>query len=196
MKKIIELFSVPKSNKIFISVLTIIAIISGALFYFKLNLDDQNLIKTYFSNLVINNEYNSLVGLLGINFLLLLIIWLLGISIIGLIINLFIYFAKVFLMSLEITTLINLYKGKGILIALLNVFPHQIFNLLIFSILVIYAINVSLTLIVSILKKETISFGSIMKSYNKIFAISLVLLIITVIYEYYLAPIILKLVLG
>lgn len=196
MKKIIELFSVPKSNKIFISVLTIIAIISGALFYFKLNLDDQNLIKTYFSNLVINNEYNSLVGLLGINFLLLLVIWLLGISIIGLIINLFIYFAKVFLMSLEITTLINLYKGKGILIALLNVFPHQIFNLLIFSILVIYAINVSLTLIVSILKKETISFGNIMKSYNKIFAISLVLLIITVIYEYYLAPIILKLVLG
>ena len=99
-------------------------------------------------------------------------------------------------MSLEITTLINLYKGKGILIALLNVFPHQIFNLLIFSILVIYAINVSLTLIGSILKKETISFGSIMKSYNKIFAISLVLIIITVIYEYYLAPIILKLVLG
>lgn len=196
MKKIIELFSVPKSNKIFISVLTIIAIISGALFYFKLNLDDQNLIKTYFSNLVINNEYNSLVGLLGINFLLLLVIWLLGISIIGLIINLFIYFAKVFLMSLEITTLINLYNGKGILIALLNVFPHQIFNLLIFSILVIYAINVSLTLIVSILKKETISFGNIMKSYNKIFAISLVLIIITVIYEYYLAPIILKLVLG
>jgi len=196
MKKIIEIFSVPKSNKTFISILTIIAIISGSLFYFKLNPNDQSLIKTYIENLIINNEYNSLISLLGINFLLILIIWILGISIIGVIINLFIYFVKVFIMSLEITTLINLYQGKGLLISLLNIFPHQILNLFIFSILVIYAVNLSLTLIISIIKKKTISIGYIIKSYNKIFIISSTLIILTVIYEYYLAPIIMKLVLN
>ena len=74
------------------------------------------IIKTYIENLIINNEYNSLISLLGINFLLILIIWILGISIIGVIINLFISFVKVFIMSLEITTLINLYQGKGLLL--------------------------------------------------------------------------------
>lgn len=196
MKKIIETLSVPKSNKIFIGILTIIAIISGSLFYFKLNPNDQSLIKTYIENLTINSEYNSLISLLGINFLLILLVWIFGISVIGVIINLFIYFVKVFIMSLEVTTLINLYSGRGILISLINIFPHQILNLFIFSILVIYAVNLSLTLIIAIIKKETISFASIIKAYNKVFLISLFLIIITIIYEYYIAPIILKLVLN
>lgn len=194
MKKVLEMFSVPKSNKIFISFLTIIAVISGSLFFFKLTLDDQNLLKTYIEGLVINNEYNSLISILGFNFFLVLIIWLLGISIIGVVLNLFIYFTKVFIMSLEVTSLVNLYSTKGILIALAEFFPHQIVNLLIFSILVIYSINVSLNLIIAILKKKTICFNEIMKSYNKVFIYATIFIVITVIYEYYLAPLILKLV--
>ena len=153
MKKIADIFSVPKSNKIFISILTIVSLISWALYFFKLSLDDQTLIKTYIENLIINNDYNSLITILGINFLLILIIYLFGLSVIGIIINLFIYFVKTFILSLEITAILNLLKTQGILISFINVFPHQIINLFVFAVLVIYSINLSFAFIVSIIKK-------------------------------------------
>lgn len=196
MKKIAEIFSVPKSNKIFISILTVVALISGALFFFKLSLDDQTLIKTYIENLIINNDYNSLITILGINFLLILVIYLFGLSVIGIFINLFIYFVKTFILSLEITAILNLLKTQGILISFINVFPHQIINLFVFAVLVIYSINLSFTFIVSIIKKENFSLSNIMKSYNKIFLVSIMIITITVLYEYFLLPIILKLVLN
>lgn len=196
MKRLTEMFSVPKSNKLFIIILTVIAIISGSLFYFKLNVDDQNLIKTYVENLTINNEYNSFLGILGFNFLIVLIIWILGLSMIGVILNLFIYFVKIFVTSLEITAIINIFTKKGILIAFTHVFPHQILNILVLAVLVIYSTNLSLTFILSLLKKETISFSKIMHKYNKLFICTIISIILTSLYECYLAPIITKLIVN
>ena len=57
MKKIRNIINIPKSNKYFIYILTIIALVSGSLFFFKINTNDQSIIKTYFENIIINNEY-------------------------------------------------------------------------------------------------------------------------------------------
>ena len=69
MKKIRNIINIPKSNKYFIYILTIIALVSGSLFFFKINANDQSIIKTYFENIIINNEYQTLIGTIGFKFL-------------------------------------------------------------------------------------------------------------------------------
>ncbi len=194
MKKLRNILNVPKNSKIFIIVFSIIAIISGSLFYFYIDINDQNVIKTYVENLIINNEYNSFLTILGTNYFLILLIWIFGLSVIGILINLFLYFFKVFLISLSLTALINIYGFNGVLLGTVYIFPHQIISLIIYFILVIYSINLSLTIIESIILKRELNFSKIMIKYNKVFLVSIIIISIVVLYETYLLPYILKLV--
>ena len=161
MKKIRNIINIPKSNKYFIYILTIIALVSGSLFFFKINANDQSIIKTYFENIIINNEYQTLIGTIGFKFLIIFLFWIFGISAIGLITNLFIYFTKVFLTATSITCMINLYDIKGLLISLIYAFPSKIITLMVYFILTVYSVNFSLSLVKSIIKKEQFDFKNI-----------------------------------
>ena len=174
--------------------------ITGAFFITILSSSDKTLVKEYLNNyinvikvekidyisLLINNALNST--------LLALTIWLLGISIIGIPIMLFLFFCKAFTLGFSIGTLFFTYNWKGIIMALVYVFPHQIIAILSYTILMIYALSVSLKMIEATFKKKTIDFKTIMGKYSVVLGIVLVLLLLCTLYETLAMPNIMKMI--
>ena len=202
-QKMDKLKSKIKTNKkftIFLLVLVLIGVITGAFFITILSSSDKSLVKEYLNNyinvikvekidyisLLINNALNST--------LLALTIWLLGISIIGIPIMLFLFFCKAFTLGFSIGTLFFTYNWKGIIMALVYVFPHQIIAILSYTILMIYALSVSLKMIEATFKKKTIDFKTIMGKYSVVLGIVLVLLLLCTLYETLAMPNIMKMI--
>ena len=202
-QKMDKLKSKIKTNKkftIFLLVLVLIGVITGAFFITILSSSDKTLVKEYLNNyinvikvekidyisLLINNALNST--------LLALTIWLLGISIIGIPIMLFLFFCKAFTLGFSIGTLFFTYNWKGIIMALVYVFPHQIIAILSYTILMIYALSVSLKMIEATFKKKTIDFKTIMGKYSVVLGIVLVLLLLCTLYETLTMPNIMKMI--
>ncbi|MEG2322653.1 MAG: hypothetical protein RSB71_04165, partial [Bacilli bacterium] len=90
--------------------------------------------------------------------------------------------------------LIN-FKLKGIVLAFLYVFPHHIINLIIYTILLSYAITLSLKIIEAVLKKKSINFKLIVNKYLMILITSMILITLTNFFEIYITPILIKIIL-
>lgn len=78
--------------------------------------------------------------------------------------------------------------------ALVYVFPHQIIAILSYTILMIYALSVSLKMIEATFKKKTIDFKTIMGKYSVVLGIVLVLLLLCTLYETLAMPNIMKMI--
>ena len=193
-----------KYNKkvlIFLIVLGIVALATGSIFSIMLNNSDKDLVSNYireFLNNINNNTVNSIDalknGLLSSCFYV-LIIWIMGISVIGILITLFMYFSKLFILGFSVSSIISSYGIKGCLIAFSYIFPHQIINVIVYTILTMYAIKVSSKIIYAVLKKEKMDFKVIMNRYLVILLISLGLTIITTLFEIFITPRLIKFVL-
>lgn len=185
----------------FLFVLFIIGIISGSLFVIVLKNADKTIVKTYlesfFKSVSAGSSFSSnLISNLIFNVLLIICIWLLGMSIIGLPIIIFIYFYKIFVLGFSIGTILLNYKLKGILISLLYVFPHQIFNIIIYIFLTMYALNFGIKLFDNISRKKQLNFKYIMNKYYMVLLISIITIIFTTIYEIFIMPSILRIILN
>lgn len=205
MKQMDKLKNRAKSNKkmvVFLMTIFIIGIIAGSLFIVILNKSDKTLIKDYleqFLNSISSNKLNytdALISSLGSNIFYILLIWLLGISVIGLPIMLFIYFSKAFMLGFSISSMLFHYKLKGIFLALLYVFPHQILNILIYSFLMVYSTSLSIRIIKSLIAKKTLDFKQIMAKYGMVLLISLIGIVISSLLEVFLMPNMIKLIIG
>lgn len=145
-------------------------------------------------NLIKNNNYNYTNGLiLSIisNIKYSSIIWISGIIFFcSLVIPLIIIYRGISL-SLTISTIIYTYKLKGVLYALIIVFP-TILNELIFLFLSYYSINFSIKCFNTIKNNKDINLRSFIKNYFYIFLILSLLLIISSIIEIYLCSNIIK----
>ena len=185
-----------KKNKIivFLIVITAVAFIFGTFFITILNNSDKQLVKTYietFLNDIYKNEINYidvLKNTLSSNIFIVILIWLLGISIIGTPIIVIIYFFKAFSLGFTISSFIFTYKTKGIIFSLLYIFPNEIVKYLCYTLIIINALNVSKKLTLSVLKKENLNFNRIINRYFKILVICLITIIITGLYEVYGIP--------
>ncbi len=185
-----------KKNKIivFLIVITAVAFIFGTFFITILNNSDKQLVKTYietFLNDIYKNEINYidvLKNTLSSNIFIVILIWLLGISIIGTPIIVIIYFFKAFSLGFTISSFIFTYKTKGIIFSLLYIFPNEIVKYLCYTLIIINALNVSKKLTLSVLKKENLNFNRIINRYFKILVICLITIIITSLYEVYGIP--------
>lgn len=205
MKQMDKLKNKAKNNKkmvVFLMTIFIIGIIVGSLFIVILSKSDKSLIKEYleqFLNSINGNKLNytdALISSLGSNIFYVLLIWLLGISVIGLPIMLFIYFSKAFMLGFSISSMLFHYKLKGILLALLYVFPHQILNVLVYSFLMVYSTSLSIRIIKSLIAKKTLDFKQIMAKYGMVLIISLVGIVISSLLEVFLMPNLIKLIIG
>ncbi len=206
MEKILDKLksSINSSKKLtlFLVILGFIALISGTIYVVVLKQNDQLLIKEqlelFLSNISNNKlEYlDVLKNTLLSNLFYIIIIWLLGISIIGLPITVFMYFAKVFILGFSIASIFINYNFKGILFALFYIFPHQIINIIILLYLVIYSITLSLKLGDAIVKKKTIDFKPIMNKYLMVLLISATITALTSLMETYLTPFLIKLIIN
>lgn len=189
-----QYFIVSKKMYLFLFILFIIAIIAGSVFSITLNEVDNDLVTTYLNNyLNLVKEKNIVFKESFLNFILSnsitnLIIWLLGFSVIGIPIIIFLFFYKCFIIGFAISSIILRYKAKGILLGLLYVFPHHIISILLLMILSIYALSVSINIIKAILKRKEISFKEITNRYIVILLITFISTLLLGIYESYILP--------
>ncbi len=193
------------SNKkiiVFLVGLFLIGLIAGSIFITIISKSDQALVKEYikeFVNKADKNKLNYLEALKNAslsNGLFIVIVWLLGFSIIGIPIVIFMYFSKAFILGFSLSSFILRYKFKGLLLALIYFFPHHVVNILAYTLILIYSLKISFILVNSIIKKKTISFKAIMNRYLIVFAVSIGMVIVASLYECFVVPFLIRNLIG
>lgn len=188
-----------KKVNLFVIFIVILGIISGSLFLMVLNDNDKseviNEISTFMTNINTNNinNLNSFKNSLIEGMILIILSWILGMSIIGVIFNIFFIYMKSFTIGFSISSFVLVYKYKGILSSLIYVIPSQLINILIILILGVYTLLFSKYLFKMIfLKDKTVNLGKFFKKYVLVFGICIILCVISVLCEAYLLPSLLK----
>ena len=192
------------SKKINYFVITILlfGIISGSIFLIVLNDTDKSnailQIETFISNIDSNKIDNGLAlkNSLIINYIFVGLIWGLGLSIIGVIFNIFLTYIKGFIIGFSISSIFLTYKYKGILMGLLYIFPHQIINIMVVCILSIYSIMFSHNLLTIIVSKNSKKNRSMLKKYVIILIFGVIASFISSILEVYMFPNLLKVIIS
>ena len=181
---------------IFLIIICIIGIITGSIFITILNSSDKNSILVSLEEFITGYDEikpeKDLINNLVVNIMYVFAIWILGISIIGLPIVIFILFFKAFLLSFTISSFIMKYKLKGIILGIIYNMPHQVINLVVYMYLGVYSIKLSSYIIEAIVYKKSINFKNITNRYLLVLIVSIILLITTTLYETYIMPILLK----
>ena len=186
-------YRVNKKYFVFITIIFFIAIMSGSIFTLTLNDTDTNIVSEFFSNYLENinkiNYISSFVNSLISNIFVVMIIWLLSYSIIGLPIIILIFFYKSFIIGFSISGIIINYKLKGLLMAFLYIFPHQILFILALLYLLVFSVIMSINLFYAVFKHENIRFSS--NNNLKIIFSSIITLLCSV-YDSFILPLIMK----
>ncbi len=202
MDKLNRKIKINKNLFIFLLVIVIIGITAGALFTAIISTSDKELVvnylNTFFSNIAAGKlEYTtSFINALILTVGLAILIWLLGVSVIGFVIVIVILFLKAFVLGFSVGSIIATFKLKGILMAIVYCFPHHVINILIFMLLSAFALIMSFRIINSITSKKPIDFKHYMNRYLTVLAFSVIVLIITSVYEIYALPNIINFVMG
>ena len=189
-----------KKKYLFLFIIVIIGIVIGVIFSNILSIDDEKLVytklTTYFNNLkndVPINYFSNLIASIKSNLIYLIVIWVLGLSIIGLLFNNFILFFKSFILGFSIGSIVNIYLYSGLIIAFIYIFPSFLINLLIYIIMTYYANNFSLKLFNMLFRKKEFKFQPFIKKYAKLLGIFTCFLIITSLFETFITPMLIKL---
>ncbi len=198
MKKVMDKLKLAiKNNKktiFFLVTVALIAIIFGSLFSVILNESDKNLVNEYISNFFENIKKNNLNYIMALkngsisSLSYILIVWLLGISIIGMPIVLFMYFSKFFVIGFSISSIIKGYGLKGCLLSFAYIFPHQIIYIIAYTMLSIYSIKMSIKLISTIIKKDKIDFKPIINKYLFVLLLSIITSLLALLFEVFVTP--------
>ena len=188
-----------KKVNLFVIFIVVLGIISGSLFLMVLNENDKseviNEISSFMANINTNNinNLNSFKNSLIEGMILIILSWILGMSIIGVIFNIFFIYMKSFTIGFSISSFILVYKYKGILSSLIYVIPSQLINILIILILGVYTLLFSKYLFKMIfLKDKTVNLGKFFKKYVLVFGICIILCLVSSLCEAYLLPSLLK----
>ncbi len=191
-----------KINKkifVFLFVLMLMGIIAGSIFTIILNSSDKELVINHLNEFIDNINNNRLDYLFALknnlitNISYVILIWLLGISVIGLPIIIIMFFTKCFILGFSVGAVLTTFKLKGILVSLVYVFPGQVISLLFLLLLMMYSMSFTFKMIYAILKKKSIDFKLIMNKYFKILLIVLGVVILMSLCDTYLMPRLIKL---
>ncbi len=198
MKKLIAKIKTKKILSL-MSLITLISLILGILLISILSKENKDLVTksvTSFFNAIENKELNYNIILfksLTNNLLLNIIIWLLGISIIGIPLVLIILSIKSFILSFTFTSIIYTYKFKGIISATIYIIPH-ILNIFVTFILIYYSISFSITLFNYLFRKKECNRKALVTHYIKLLVVALIIFTATAIIETYLIPLLIRII--
>jgi len=189
-----------KQNKLLLllTILAIVFTIIGIFFPAILTEANKELIKNNiieFINKIDNNEINYLSALFYSswnNILVTFILWILGISLIGIPFIIIIYIFKCFLTGFSFTSILITYGVKGSITAMIYSIPNTLnsFGSLLLS---YYALSFSITIYKCIFKRENKNWSTITKQYIKLGIFFLLYTIIISVIESYIIPNILRL---
>ena len=206
MKKVMDkLFNIVKFDKryvFFCLTLVILGIIAGSLFIIVLNTSDKSLVIEYiesFIDNIKNNDFNyveTLKNTLIINYLVIFIISIIGFTYFLIPINILLLFYKSFIIGFSLSSFILTYKIKGLLLSIIYIFPHLIINILLFSLLIAFTVKLSLKMIKSIIKKKEVNMRLYFNKYLYTSIFIIIIITITSLYESFVAPYLLKLIVN
>ena len=190
-----------KKINFMVIIILFLGVISGAIFTNIIDLNDQKLVLEKISSFIanINNETinniqafkNSIITNISYSF----IIWILGMTIIGIIINIFILYLKGFIFGFSLSAFILTYNYKGIILSILYTLFGQLLNIVAIIILTIYSIMFTYNLLKQIIKaKQNLNLPKYFKNYSLIFIITLLINIISSISEAFLFPTLIKII--
>lgn len=192
MKKIIKKLK-DKKQFIIIFVICTVAFIIGVLLPSILNEENRKIIQTSlnsFFDTIKNNQLKTnelLFKTLTSNIIIDLILWLLGISIIGILIVIILLGYKSLSLGFTISSIISTYKLNGVIKALIYIVPN-IINLFIFFVISYYSISFSLMLFNYLFRKKEYNKRIIVNRYLKLLVISIIILIFSSVIETYVVP--------
>ncbi len=202
MDKLKSNIRINKNLFVFLVVIIAVGVAAGSVFVTLLNDSDKVMVSDYLNNFLNNlktdnlNYSGTLINTIIFTLGAALLIWLLGISVIGFILILLFLFIKAFSLGFSIGSIIINFNFKGILLAGAYIVPHHIINMMIYLLISSYALVLSYRLINSFTKKQTFEFKSVFNRYLFILGFSLVVLLISVLYEVYGAPELIKLIVS
>lgn len=199
MNKAKQNISNQKKKYLFLATIMLIGIISGIIFIIFISKEDKSLVKTELNNFftfIQNNKINYLEtflnGMLS-NLAYLIIIWILGISIIGIPIIIFLLFIKGFIFGFSFSSIIVNYNLKGFFLSLAYQLPHHLILLILFLLISFYAISFSVRLFRILFFKENINLAPYFKRYNQIAAICIIGIVLCSLLETFLSPVLINL---
>ena len=190
-----------KKTNFAIIIILFLGVISGAIFSNIIDLNDQKIVLekiTLFITNINNNTLNNIHALKNsiiTNISYLLIIWILGMTIIGIIINIFILYLKGFIFGFSLASFILTYSYKGIILSILYTLFGQLLNIITISMLTIYSIMFTSNLLKQIIKsKYNLNLPKHFKNYTLIFLITIIITIISSLSETFLFPTLIKII--
>lgn len=204
MKKIIEYLNATikkeKNILIFNIIIFISGLIIGTFFINFITKSDKALLveqlEVYVSSikklssdiLGLNVFFNNILD----NGLQLFIIFILGISMIGVLAVILILFFKGFMLGTTLSTFLLKYKIKGILGAFLYVFPVYIINIFVYIFLSFFAVNSSIKFLKALLKKDKLDFKTFLGKYLLAFIVSIIIMCFLCLADAYVTPYLVK----
>lgn len=200
LNNILKIIIPQKKISTFTIFILILGIISGSIFIVIINKTDKDFVIKQITNFINNintnniNNFNAFKNALIQNTIIIFLIWILGMSIIGIIINIFLVYFKGFISGFTISSFFLVYKYKGLLLGVIYIVPTIIINLLLILLVGAYSIEFTIYLWkIIFLKNKTINTTKILKKYFIILLISIIVTIITSLTEGYLVPSLIKL---
>lgn len=177
-----------------------VTLILGILFWFIIGKEDKllvtNELTSFFTGIKDGNNINYLSSFFNsiiTNLLYIGLIWLLGISIIGIPIIIILISLKGFIVGFSVTSIIATYGFKGIVGSFTYIFPHQIIFLLLLVLLGFYSISFCIKLFKYLFLKQNINFKDAMRRYFKILLISSITATFISLFETFIATYFIKL---
>lgn len=188
-----------KKTNLFVMFVILLGIISGSIFLMVINENDKstviNQITTFMKNINDNNinNFNALKSAIIENLIFIILVWILGMSIIGVIFNIFFIYMKGFMIGFSISSFILTYKYKGIIASVIYAFPTSVINIIVALILGSYSIIFTINLWkVIFMKDKNYNTGRFFKKYLLILGITTILVMLSSVTESYLVPSIFK----
>lgn len=190
-----------KKINIFVISILFLGLITGAIFSNIIGLNDKTLvidkIKLFIDN-INTDSLNSIIAFknsISTNLIYITIIWILGMTLIGIPLNILIIFIKSFVIGFSLSSFIITYSYKGIFLSTIYLILGQLINIIILLVLTIYSIMFSSKLIKLIFKNNNRNeIPLFLKNYCLILIISILLSIISSLSESFLVPSIIKLI--
>lgn len=204
IKKITSIKSIilpSKKTNIFVICILFLGVTAGALFSNIIGINDKTLVVEKIKLFIDNINTGSLDSLLAfknsisINLIYIFIIWILGMTLIGMFFNIFILFFKSFILGFSMASFIITYSYKGIILSFIYLLFGQLLNIIVILIVTIYSIMFTHNLLHLILKNKTnLNINKKLKNYCIIIVISILISIISSINEAFILPSLIKLI--
>ena len=173
--------------------------ISGVIFLVLINQNDKSSVINQITNFMTNINNNNIDSVQALknsiftNFTYIFLIWILGMSIIGILFNIFLIYIKGFVIGFSISSFIYVYGIKGVFASFIYIFPHQLLNIFSLIILGVYSIMFTNNLYKQIVGNKNIGFKIYIKKYIYVLLITSIITINSTLLEVFFTPALFKL---